>query len=384
MCTHVRAVAMSSVLCMIWLLAGCADHSGHGAHGAQAADAGARDARAADAAGHDVGADAPEGTDADAAADTASARLCDRVGRGANADISGAHLFENTYWSEPVTDAPVNPNSEALIASIGADTGLHPDFGCCWHGPFGIPYMVVDSSTAPVPVSFDTADESDPGPYPIPADAPIEGGAGADGDRHVLVVDCARAKLYELFSAYPHDDGSWQAGSGAVWDLSGHLERAPYCTSADAAGLPILPGLVRYDEVAAGAIHHALRFTVSHSRKAFVPPASHWASGDTSADLPPMGMRVRLESDAELAADGVDVSGFSPQTRVIVRALQTYGMIVADNGSDWYISGAPSASWNDDKLVPELRQIKGRFFQVVKMDHVVDDYSVDPGQCQLP
>ncbi|OIP29128.1 MAG: hypothetical protein AUK47_28245 [Deltaproteobacteria bacterium CG2_30_63_29] len=329
-----------------------------------------------------------DGTTADTAGDTVvTGSLCDRIGRGPNADLRNAKLLpSNSYWYESVANAEVDPNSAAIVAHIGSDTGLHPDFGCCWpDSPFGIPYIVVDGNVAPVNVAFDYDTESDPGPYPIPVDAPIEGGPDASGDRHVLVIDCAAEKLYELFSAYPQTDGSWTAGSGSIWDLSQNDIREVYCTSADAAGLPILPGLVRYDEVAAGEIHHAIRFTVSQSRRAFLyPPATHWASSDTSPDAPPMGMRMRLKSDAELLADGVDVSTFDPQVRVILRALQTYGLILADNGSDFYMSGMPSASWNDDALVSELRQVRGRHFDVIKMEGLVDDTGIAPGDCVLP
>ncbi len=310
--------------------------------------------------------------------------LCDRIELGPNSDLRGERFFpDDSYWNQPVLDAEVDPNSDAIIASIGADTGLHADFGCCWPDtPFGIPYVVVDSSTPQVPIQFDYASESDPGPYPIPPDAPIEGGPDATGDRHILAIDCATEQIYELFDAHPQTDGSWHAGSGAVWNLNQEPVRAPYCTSADAAGLPIFPGLARYDEVAAGEIRHALRFTAARTRRAFVrPPASHWASSHTDENLPPMGMRVRLKADAEL---GIDLSTFSEQARILIRAMQTYGMILADNGSNWYVSGAPSEHWNDSALSRELRQIKGHHFEVLKMDGLVTDYSLAPGSCQLP
>jgi hypothetical protein len=260
----------------------------------------------------------------------------------------------------------VDPNSDALIASIGLGKGLHPDFGANWDGgPFGIPYVVVAGSTARVPVSFDYADESDPGPYPIPPDAPIEGGPESDGDRHVLVIDRDNWMLYELFYAFPLDGGSsWSAGSGAIFDLSSNELRPAGWTSADAAGLPIFPGLARYDEVVEGGeIRHALRFTVSQTRRAYVYPARHWASADTSSDLPPMGMRVRLKAE-------FDISGFPPSARVVLQALKTYGMIVADNGGDWFISGAPDARWNDDEL-NTLKTVLGSNFEVVRMGTVV-------------
>lgn len=261
-------------------------------------------------------------------------------------------------WNTRVDAAPVDPASATLIASIGAEAMLHMDFGASWDGgPFGIPYVVVGADQPKVAVSFDAADESDPGPYPIPPDAPVEGGAAADGDRHVLVVDASTRTLYELYDAHPQPDGSWHAGSGAVFDLEAGTARPAGWTSADAAGLPILPGLVRYDEVAAGHIDHAIRFTVSSTRRAFVAPATHWASADPDPALPPMGLRVRLRAD-------FDVSGYPTQARVILEAMQTYGMIVADNGSDWFVSGTPDSRWYDDQL-NTLKDVPGGAFEVV-------------------
>lgn len=335
---------------------------------------------------NDTGSTTSDTPSADDTGDSGSASLCDRVKLGDNADLGDVQLFpQGNYWNKSVENAPVDPNSDALIKSMGADTGLHPDFGCCWmNDTFGIPYTVVDGSTSDVPVSFRYADESDPGPYPIPKGAPIEGGKNATGDRHVLVLDCADRKLYEIFDAHPQNDGSWMAGSGSVWNLDESPVREAYCTSADAAGLPILPGLARYQEAAAGKIDHALRFTVADTRKAFVrPPASHWASSKTDTNLPPLGMRVRLKSDAELKAAGVNVQSFHPQVRAIVDALQTYGMILADNGSDWYVSGAPHSKWKDGKLVGQLGEIKGKHFEVIEMDNVIDDRSLGSGSCKL-
>jgi hypothetical protein len=266
-------------------------------------------------------------------------------------------------WNQDISTSPVDPNSAALIASIGLDRGLHPDFGTVWNGaPIGIPYVVVDGSQPRVPVSFEYVDESDPGPYPIPPDAPIEGGPQSTGDRHVLVVDGDAGVLYELFAAYPEDGGaSWRAGSGAMFDLNSNDLRPAGWTSADAAGLPILPGLVRYDEVIEqGAIQHALRFTTRRTRRAYVPPARHFASRLTDPDLPPMGMRVRLHSS-------FDVGPFPSSVQVILNALKTYGMFVADNGSDWFVSGAPDPRWNDEELAT-IRRVAGRNFEVVRMD----------------
>jgi hypothetical protein len=265
-----------------------------------------------------------------------------------------------------VDKASVDPNSDALIASIGLTKGLHPDFGASYGGgPFGIPYVVVSGGTPGVSVTFDYADESDPGAYPIPVSAPIEGGSSSSGDRHVIVIDRDHWKLYELYAAYPvSGSANWTAGSGAIFDLSSNGVRPAGWTSADAAGLPIFPGLVRYDEVVEqGAVLHALRFTVSHSRHAYIAPARHYASSDTSSNRPPMGMRVRLKAS-------FDISGFPATAQVILQTMKTYGMIVADNGSDWYISGAPDARWSDSEL-NTLKTVPGSAFEVVTMGTLV-------------
>ena len=264
-------------------------------------------------------------------------------------------------WNTDVSAQPVDPASATLIASCGL-RNLHADFGTVWNGaPNGIPYVLVGASQKKVPVSFDYADESDPGPYPIPATAPIEGGPNGDGDRHVLVVDTAAWKLYELYDAHPVSGGvRWTAGSGAVFDLTTGAPRPAGWTSADAAGLPIFPGLVRYDEaVLRRRIDHALRFTCPKTRKGYVDPARHYASSDPSPSLPPMGMRVRLKAS-------FDTTAFSPETRVVLRAMMRYGMLLADNGSGWFVSGAPDARWNDSHLA-ELSRVPSSAFEVVKM-----------------
>ncbi len=295
---------------------------------------------------------------------------------GIGASLNGAIPFPaDNAWNTNIANAPVDPNSNALIASIGLNTGLHPDFGSGLYGgsPIGIPYVVVSSSQPLVPINFVAyADESDPGPYPIPSNAPIEGqlanGGTFSGDRHVLVVDRDTNRLYETYNSYPNSDGSWTADNGAVFHLDSDNVRPnaqPGWTSADAAGLPIFPGLARYDEVANGVIAHALRFTVQQSREAYVPPANHWASNNTSNNLPPMGMRVRLK------ASYVIPSNFSAASQVILQALKTYGMFVADNGSNWYISGAPDSRWNNDALVGELGSVQGSNFEVVQMNDIV-------------
>jgi len=241
---------------------------------------------------------------------------------------------------------------------------LHPDFGTVWNGaPNGIPYVVVPPAQPRVPVRFEYADESDPGPYPVPPHAPIEGGPKGTGDRHVLVVDRDNRRLYELFSAFPEQKG-WRAGSGAVFDLASNRPRPAGWTSADAAGLPIFPGLARYDEVIEQrAIRHALRFTCQTTRRAYVHPARHFASSREDADLPPMGMRVRLKA-------AFDIRPYPPTARVILAALQRYGMLLADNGGDWFVSGAPDPRWNVEDLAT-LKRVKGCDFEVVQMGRVV-------------
>ncbi len=281
----------------------------------------------------------------------------------------------DNVWNARVDGLPVDAHSAAYIATIGAATGMHADFGANWNGgPFGIPYTTVPGTQPRVAVTFDYDDESDPGPYPIPPDAPIEGGADSDGDRHVLVVDRDHCVLYEMWNAWPQPDGSWHAGSGAVFDLTSNALRPTGWTSADAAGLPILPGLVRYDEVASGEIKHALRFTAPRTRRAYVWPARHFASSLTAEEYPPMGQRFRLRA-------GFDLSGFSPPVQVILRALQQYGMFLADNGSAWYLSGAPDARWDDDVL-RELSRVKGADFEAVDESSLM--VSPDSGQAGTP
>jgi hypothetical protein len=293
---------------------------------------------------------------------------------GAGAALNGARPFPaDNPWNTEISAAPVDPASDALIASIGLNTALHPDFGAGLYdgGPIGIPYVVVAGSQAPVTVHFTAyGDESDPGPYPVPADAPIEGGVASAGDRHVLVIDRDHDRLYELDEAFLNGDGSWNAACGAVFHLDSNTVRPggqAGWTSADAAGLPIFPGLARYDEAARGpgAIQHALRFTAASTRRAYVPPATHWASSNTSGGVPPMGMRVRLKASFVIPA------GFSAETRALLQAMKTYGLILADNGSNWYLSGAPDERWNNDALTSELRQVHGRDFEVVRMDGIV-------------
>lgn len=279
----------------------------------------------------------------------------------ANASLQGRRPFPaDNAWNTDISAAPVDPNSATLIASCGL-RNLHQDFGTTYDGaPNGIPYVLVHAGQPKVPVTFGYADESDAGPYPIPPDAPIEGGTSSTGDRHVLVVDVDAWKLYELFDAHPVNGGaSWHAGSGAVFDLSSDALRPAGWTSADAAGLPIFPGLVRYDEaVEQHEIDHAIRFTCPRTRMAYVSPARHYASSDTSSTLPPMGMRVRLTAS-------FDTTGFPPTVRVILRAMMKYGMLLADSGSGWFFQGAPDPRWNEDELATFSR-VPSSAFEVVR------------------
>lgn len=275
--------------------------------------------------------------------------------------LNGRRPFPaDNAWNTDISGAAVDARSSTLIASCGL-RNLHPDFGTTYNGaPNGIPYVVVRAGQPKVPVTFDYDDESDPGPYPIPPNAPIEGGASGSGDRHVIVIDLDAWKLYELFDAHPQNGGaSWRAGSGAIFDLGSNALRPAGWTSADAAGLPIFPGLVRYDEVVEqGAINHALRFTCPRTRRAYVAPARHYASNDTSSALPPMGMRVRLKAS-------FDTTSYPRNVRVILRAMMKYGMLLADNGSGWYVSGAPDSRWNDDEL-GALKRVPSSAFEVVR------------------
>jgi hypothetical protein len=269
--------------------------------------------------------------------------------------IGGCNVFPaNNPWNTDISQYPLHPNSQNFINNILAGSGtdkLHPDFGS--NPSYGIPFIVVPQNEPLVPINFtDYGDESDPGPYPIPLNAPNEGG----GDRHVIAVQQGTCKLYELFNAWPQA-AHWDASSGAIWDLSSNALRPFGWTSADAAGLPILPGLVRYDEVQAGVIRHALRFTVQSTQRAYILPATHWASSSTDPNRPPMGLRLRLKAS-------YDISGYTGDARVILEALKKYGMIVADNGSNWYISGARDPRWNDTNL-NQLKNVPGSAFEAV-------------------
>jgi hypothetical protein len=272
----------------------------------------------------------------------------------------------DNIWNTPVDTLPIDKNSDLYVDTIGRDENAHPDFGSAWEGvPIGIPYLVVDGTQAKVEVNFDYADESDQKPYPIPNDPLIEGGPNGNGDRHILIVDKDTCTLYELFYALPQDDGSWSAGSGAIFDLNSNALRPDGWTSADAAGLPILPGLVRYDEVASGEIAHALRFTAPETRNTYVWPARHYASDITDENYPPLGQRFRLKAD-------YDISGFSPEVQVILTALKKYGMMLADNGSSWFISGESNERWNNDTL-HELQQLQGNDFEAVDATSLIVD-----------
>jgi len=295
---------------------------------------------------------------------------------GVGGSLNGFVPFTaSNAWNEDISSAAVAPQSTNIVNFIGPTVHLHPDFGAgLYNGSnIGIPYVVVDGSQAFVDINFNAyGSESDPGPMPVPATGPIEGDPNpGNGDRHVLVLDNNNCFLYELFGASPGIGGAWNAGSAAIWDLTTDEQRPYTWTSADAAGLPIFPGLVRYDEVAAGAIHHALRFTLPQSRAAFIPPASHWAANSTNALAAPMGMRMRLKSS-------YDISGFPPRVQVILTAMKKYGIIMADNGSAMYISGAPDDRWDNNEL-HTLSQVPTSAFEVLLMQPLYTASNVPQG-----
>jgi hypothetical protein len=282
-------------------------------------------------------------------------------------------LPANNIWNTPVDTLPVLANSTTMVTTIGANTGFHADFGSgTWDGgPIGIPFVTVTGAQTKYPATFLYDDESDPGPYAVPLNAPIEGGSGSDGDRHAIALDTTNCILYELYRAFP-GSSHWTADSGAIYDLKSNALRPSTWTSADAAGLPIMPGLVTYEEVASGEIKHAIRFTVPQSRRAFVWPARHYASSLTGTQYPRMGERFRLKA-------GFDISTFPADVQVILRAMKKYGIIMADNGSAWYISGKPDSRWNNDNL-STLSRLKGSSFEAV--DDTVLQISADSGEAK--
>jgi hypothetical protein len=289
-------------------------------------------------------------------------------------------LPDDDVWNTRVDHLPVHSRSSDFVASIGATATLHPDFGSgVWPpgstSPIGIPYLEVGPNEPVVSMNYDAyGSESDPGPFPIPLDAPIEGGPSGTGDRHVIVVDRHRCELYELFDASPGPGSQWTAASGARYALDSSELRPDGWTSADAAGLPIFPGLVRYDEVRSGAIEHAIRFTAPQTRSAHVWPARHDASSSSSPSLPAMGQRFRLKGS-------FDISGYSHDTRVILTAMKRYGVILADNGSAWYISGAPDERWDNDGL-REIKDVPGSAFEAVDLSSLILD--ADSGTALQP
>src|SRR5215472_7323280 len=281
------------------------------------------------------------------------------------AAIGGCAVFPaSNPWNQDVSTLPVDPNSANYLAKMNASTtNLHPDFGS--NLTYGIPYVTVHGTTQPlVPINFTLyGSESDPGPYPVPPNAPIEGGAGSTGDRHVLTVDVDNCIDYEMYYAFYVGPG-WNAGSGAVWHFNSNALRPYYWTSADAAGLPIVAGLARYDEtVQTGAIYHALRFTVRNTQAGFILPATHYAATCANPNCPPMGLRVRLKAS-------YDISSFHGASLVILTALKKYGMIVADNGSDWFISGSTDARWDDTDL-DQLKTVPASAFEVVQTGSII-------------
>jgi hypothetical protein len=294
---------------------------------------------------------------------------------GVGGSLNGFIPFPaDNLWNQNISSAPVDPNSDAYINFIGGTTPLHPDFGSGLYAgqSIGIPYVVV-SGTPLVKINFtEYGSESDPGPMPVPPNAPIEGyPKPGNGDRHVLVLDRDNCWLYELYNSHLLKNDNWDAGSAAIWDLLNDEQRPYTWTSADAAGLPIFPGLARYDEVAAGAIQHALRFTLQNSQAAFTPPASHWAANSTNPYAAPMGMRMRLKAS-------YDISGFPPQSKVMLAALQQYGMIMADNGGSMFITGDPDSRWDNNDL-GELKTVPAAAFEVVLMNPIYTQSNIPQG-----
>lgn len=310
----------------------------------------------------------------EAVSGTSGAESSDAGGENPTSPSIGCDLFpDDNFWHADVSSLPVHPDSETFIGSIGEGTTVQADFGSgLYEGAWiGIPYAVVGGGQPGVDVSFEVPDESDAGPYPIPADIPLEGGPEfvEDSDRHAIVVERDSCTLYEMYAAAPNDDGSWNAFSGAVFDLSSNDLRPDTFTSADAAGLPILPGLVRYDEVASGEINHALRFTVEATRDEYIWPARHQA-GEPGDELPPMGLWLRLKAD-------FDISAYPEEIQVILRAMQKHGLILADNGTSMFISGAPDERWNNDDLAA-MRDITADNFEAVDVSSIITD--PDSGQ----
>ena len=305
-----------------------------------------------------------------------SQSACSAMSTGQGTSLNGFRPFgSDNLWNQDISGSPVDSNSDAIINFIGSGVGMHADFGSGQYqgSTIGIPYSVVGGTQAPVSITFTAyGSESDPGPMPVPGNAQVEGDPNpGNGDRHVLVLDNSNCFLYELYAAVPNTNGSWNAGSAAVWDLLGNEQRPWTWTSADAAGLPIFPGLVRYDEVVAGQIQHAIRFTLPDSRAAAVLPATHWAGTSTSANAPLMGMRLRLKA-------GYNISGFSANLQVILSAMKKYGLIMADNGNAMYISGAPDSRWDDDDL-HNLGQVPASAFEVIQMNPVYANSNIPQG-----
>ncbi|OVE74073.1 hypothetical protein BVX93_00570, partial [bacterium B13(2017)] len=290
---------------------------------------------------------------------------------------------DNNYWNVPVDDLPVHPLSDAYINSIGASTPIRQDFGTEWNGaPMGIPFNIVSGNQPKVPISFVYSTESDPGPYPIPAEPLIEGlphwTSTEGGDRHILVIDEDNNILYETWDTWPDPDNTrWRAGGGAIFDLNSNALRPDTWTSADAAGLPIYPGLVRYDEATSGEINHAIRFTAVNTQRAYVWPARHFASSITDPNVPPMGQRFRLKAD-------FDISGFQPIIQVIFTAFKKYGIVLADNGSNWYISGAPSPNWDDGMLRGAFDLVTGSDFEAVDISQWLNHPDFDEDSAAVP
>jgi hypothetical protein len=359
-CSSWKSIAIAFVLSSALILTACSTGSSSGGGSGNGSNSGGS------------GSGGPGGSGGSGGGGTGgSSTSCLQMTLGQNASLGGFLPFNSSsLWNTDISTTPVDANSDSIISIyIGTSTHMHPDFGT--DPSYGIPYIVVDGNQKLVAVNLGAyGDESDPGPMPVPANALIEGGALSSGDRHVLVLNNANCFLYELYSASPNSDGSWNADSTAVWDLLGNQQRPYTWTSADAAGLAIFPGLVRYDEAAAGNIQHAFRFTVPHTRAAFTAPASHAAGNTSAATAPPMGMRLRLKAS-------YDISGFSAQMQAILTAMKRYGLILADNGSALYVTGTSDSRWGSD--LDSLKTVPATAFEVIQIGTVYTNSNAPTG-----
>jgi hypothetical protein len=302
---------------------------------------------------------------------------CAKMSLGIGANLNGyVPLPPSSLWNQSIANAPVDPNSDAIIGFIGSNVGIHPDFGSGYNNGsiIGNPYIVTDSSAPLVDIQItEYPAESDPGPQRIPSNTPVQGDPNPPPgtDRHIMVLDRSNCWLYEGWHSFKQDDNSWNEGESAVWDMASNEQRPWTWTAADAAGTPMFPGMVRYDEVASGVIKHALEYTVKYTKQAFTPPASHSAGNTGNSLAAPMGMRLRLKAN-------YDITRFAPEVQVILQALKTYGMILVDNGGPMFLSGTPDSRWNNDNLY-QLKQVTAANFEVMLISPLYNRYNFPRG-----